>query len=68
MVSFPKRTVPLDTVPDGVLLSALKTSVEQILRADGDRDYMNHSDLTVQQTTAIADFIRLAIKRLEAHG
>jgi hypothetical protein len=52
---------------DGVSLSSpdilalLRESRSAILKADGDRDYMNPSNLTVQQTMAISDYISMAI-------
>ena len=50
---------------DENIVLTLRQSREVIMKADGDRDYMNSSNLTVRQTTAIADFIRIAIARLE---
>ena len=48
------------------LIPILKVCVKEILKADGDRDYMCPSNLTVQQTLAIADFVRCAIQKLAA--
>lgn len=44
--------------------ASLRIVADTIMRADGDRDYMNPSDLTVQQTTSIADLLRGAADRL----
>ena len=46
------------------LRQVLEQSAEIIMRVDGDRDYINQSLLTVQQTTSIAAFIRLAAERI----
>ena len=43
------------------VLTLLGQCRSAILKADGDRDYMNPSNLTVQQTKAIADYISIAI-------
>jgi hypothetical protein len=51
-------------ITNAFLRQVLEQSAEIIMRADGDRDYMNHSDLTVQQTTSIAGFLRLAAERI----
>lgn len=47
--------------------ASLRLVAETIMRADGDRDYMNPSDLNVQQTTAVADLLREAANRFEAN-
>lgn len=46
--------------------TSLRLVADTIMRADGDRDYMNPSDLNVQQTTAVADLLREAANRFEA--
>jgi hypothetical protein len=51
-------------ITSAYLRQVLEQSAEIIMRADGDRDYMNQSHLTVQQTTSIAAFIRLAAERI----
>jgi hypothetical protein len=43
---------------------SLRLVADTIMRKDGDRDYMNPSNLNVQQTTAIADLLRGAAERL----
>lgn len=48
------------------LAALLQACANVIFRVDGDRDYMNPSDLTVQQTTAAADLLRLAATALGA--
>jgi hypothetical protein len=51
-------------ITNDYLRQTLEQCAEIIIRADGDRDYMNHSDLTVQQTTSMAAFMRLAAERI----
>ncbi|HWS65673.1 MAG TPA: hypothetical protein VN325_23175 [Steroidobacteraceae bacterium] len=63
------RTVEIsDKVLDENIAGWLRDIATMILRADGDRDYMNPSDLTVQQTMAAADLIRIAADRLSKRG
>ncbi len=50
------------------LAEAMGLAAAEVMQADGDRDYMNPSNLTVQQTTAIADMMRLAAARLAQAG
>jgi CRISPR/Cas system CMR-associated protein Cmr3 (group 5 of RAMP superfamily) len=45
--------------------ASLRLVANMVMRTDGDRDYMNPSDLNVQQTTSIADFLRSAADRFE---
>lgn len=45
---------------------SLRLVAQTIMREDGDRDYMNPSNLNVQQTTAIADLLRTTADRLDA--
>lgn len=47
------------------LISALKTSAEAIMRADGDRDHMNPSNLTCEQTQSISRIITAAADGME---
>jgi hypothetical protein len=53
-------------VSANALCVILEECVGVVLKADGDRDYMNPSNLSCQQTQAIADYMRLAIKMLDA--
>lgn len=45
--------------------TALGRISETIMRADGDRDHMNPSDLTCEQTQNIARLVALISKQLE---
>ena len=51
---------------DDELAKVLKEAAEAVMKADGDRDYMNPSDLTVQVTTSCANLMMLAAERLAA--
>ncbi len=55
-----------DAVSDATFAVMLRKCADEVIRVDGDRDYMNHSHLTVQASLAMADLIRLAAKKLEA--
>lgn len=52
-------------VPSDVLATALQGCVDRIILVDGDRDHMNHSDLTVEQSLAMSDLIRVAVAKLQ---
>jgi hypothetical protein len=60
------RIISEGPITNTYLRNTLEQSAEIIMRADGDRDYMNGSNLTVQQTTAIAAFLRLAAERIKS--
>ena len=48
-------------IPKPVPADAIKTidlAIDLILRKDGDRDHMNHSDLTCLQSMAVVDILR----------
>lgn len=47
-----------------VLLANLEGAAQTIIRADGDRDYENPSDLDCEQTQAIAELLREAAKAI----
>ncbi len=55
-------TQPVPSVD--TLCEILHINAGLIKSIDGDRDYMNPSNLTVQQTMATADYINMAIARL----
>ncbi len=56
--------IDVDAVSDATFAVMLEKCADDILRTDGDRDYMNTSNLTVQATTALADLLRLAALKL----
>lgn len=45
-------------------IQTLRAVAEIIIRIDGDRDHMNHSDLSCEQTVAIARLMRSIANRL----
>jgi len=40
--------------------------VTMLIRADGDRDHMNHSDITCEQSMAIVEVLRMCKSALQA--
>ena len=49
---------------DNELVKRLRVLAHEALRVDGDRDHMNHSDLTCQQSMAIVQLMRAAADRI----
>jgi hypothetical protein len=47
-------------------LDQINQVADQIMRVDGDRDHMSHSDLTCEQTQSIARFLRALARGLHA--
>lgn len=54
----------MEPITNAELAEAMLLAANEVMRIDGDRDYMNPSDMKVQQTTAIADVMRMAASRL----
>ena len=53
-----------DTIANAGLANIMMQCAKTIMRTDGGRDYMNGSNLTVQQTTSMADLMRVVAGRL----
>lgn len=59
-----RTKIHVDAVSDATFAVMLDNCANEIVSADGDRDYMNPSNLTVQSALAIADLLRLAALKL----
>jgi hypothetical protein len=42
------------------LPNLIDKAITMLLRADGDRDHMNHSDITCEQSMAIVEILRMS--------
>ena len=47
-------------------IQMLRTIADEMMRVDGDRDHMNKSDLTVEQSLACAEALRVCADEFES--
>lgn len=62
------RAIVLSGVSDKEIAEILRLYARTVIRADGDRDHMNHSDLNCEQSVAMARLMTAIADKLSPEG